>query len=186
MFIDADIGFDAKDVVALLALDRDIIGAPYPKKTINWNAVAAAARRFPEMPPEELANLVGEYVFNPVAESKQFKVSEPVEVLEIGTGFMMIKREIFDKFRETYPEYEYTPDHKGQKHMDGSRKVHAYFHCEIDSVSNRYLSEDYFFCQWVRRMGIKTYLCPWMQLTHSGTYQFTGNLPAIASTLGTL
>lgn len=47
--------------------------------------------------------------------------------------------------------------------------------------SNRYLSEDYMFCQWARRIGLKVWLCPWIKLTHSGTYTFGGSLADIAS-----
>ena len=42
MFIDADIGFNAMDVIAMLVLDKDIIGAPYPKKTIKWENIKKA------------------------------------------------------------------------------------------------------------------------------------------------
>jgi hypothetical protein len=34
MFIDADIDFDPKDVIALLAMNKPVIGGPYPKKCI--------------------------------------------------------------------------------------------------------------------------------------------------------
>ena len=39
LFIDSDIHFNPEDVLALIALDKDIIGAPYPKKSINWKSV---------------------------------------------------------------------------------------------------------------------------------------------------
>src|SRR5271156_5321405 len=45
LFIDADIHFDPKDVIALMALDKDIIGAPYPKKSIKWGSVITAMKR---------------------------------------------------------------------------------------------------------------------------------------------
>ena len=47
--------------------------------------------------------------------------------------------------------------------------------------SNRYLSEDYMFCQWARRIGLKVFLAPWIRLTHTGTYTFGGSLADIAS-----
>ena len=46
--------------------------------------------------------------------------------------------------------------------------------------SNRYLSEDYMFCQWVRRIGMKVWMCPWMRLQHMGAYVFAGSLPDLA------
>lgn len=186
LFLDSDIHFDPKDVVALLALDRDIIGAPYPKKTINWTNVAAAMQRKPDLDVKELENVVGEYVFNVVKGTTEFRVSDPLEVMEIGTGYMMIKREVFDKFRDAYPEFRYKPDHLGQQNFDGSTYIHAYFDTVIDPVSHRYLSEDYMFCQWSRKIGYQVWLCPWMKTQHIGTYAFTGNLPKVAEWTGKL
>jgi len=174
-------------------LDKDVVGGPYPKKSINWNSIAAAARNHPDMPPGELESLVGEYVFNVVQGTSKFTITEPLEVLEIGTGFMMIKREVFTKMAEEYPLIRYKPDHVGQANFDGSRYIHAYFDTVIDSKesitgggSDRYLSEDYMFCQMWRKMGGQIYLCPWMKTQHIGTYAFTGNMAAIAQYTGKL
>ena len=193
LFIDSDIQFSPQDVIALLALEEDVIGAPYPKKSINWNNIAHAARTRPDMPPGELEGLVGDYVFNVVKGTKQFSVTEPLEVLEIGTGFMMIRREVFTKMEQSYPQLRYKPDHLGQSNFDGSRYIHAYFDTIIDTKdsatgggSDRYLSEDYMFCQLWRKIGGKVYLCPWMKTQHIGTYPFSGNLPKIAELTGRL
>lgn len=202
LFLDADIHFDPRDVIALLAMDKEIIGAPYPKKSIKWNAVYEAVKRnfearakdpsVPEIKPQDLERVTGDYVFNAVAGTGQFQVGEPLEVLEIGTGFMMIKREVFEKFEKQYPHLRYRPDHVGQANFDGQRYIHAYFDTVIDSVENggrgsdRYLSEDYMFCQWWRNMGGKIYICPWMRTSHVGTYAFTGDLGAVAALVGNL
>lgn len=193
LFIDADVHYNAQDVVALLALDKDVIGGPYPKKTINWKNVAEAARKHPDLPTKELEKLVGEYVFNVVKGTKNFSVTEPLQVMEIGTGYMMIKREVFDKMKEAYPTIHYKPDHVGQANFDGSRYIQAYFDTVIDTKdsiigggSDRYLSEDYMFCQMWRKIGGEIYLCPWMRTQHIGTYAFTGDMPAVANYTGKL
>jgi len=193
MFIDSDVHFNPQDVIALLALDKDVIGGPYPKKSINWGNIAEAARKHPELAAADLENLVGDYVFNVVAGTKQFSVTEPLKVMEIGTGYMMIKREVFDKMKEAYPQLRYKPDHVGQANFDGSRYIHAYFDTIIDTVdsatgggSDRYLSEDYMFCQLWRKIGGEIYLCPWMKTQHIGTYAFTGNMAKIAELTGKL
>jgi len=186
LFIDSDIHYDPRDVIALMALDKDVIGAPYPKKSINWGNIASAARKHPNLDPKELETLVGEYVFNVVKGTSQFQVTEPLEVMEIGTGFMMVKREVFGKYAEAYPEYRYKPDHVGQANFDGSRYIHAYFDTVIDPESERYLSEDYMFCQWWRKIGGQIYLCPWMKTQHIGTYAFSGNMPKVAELTGKL
>ena len=193
LFIDSDIHYNPQDVLALLALDKDVIGGPYPKKSINWPNVAAAARNHPDMEPRELEGLVGEYVFNVVKGTSQFQVTEPLEVMEIGTGYMMVKREVFEKMEKEYPSIKYKPDHVGQANFDGTRYIHAYFDTVIDTKdsitgggSERYLSEDYMFCQMWRKMGGQIYLCPWMKTQHIGTYAFSGNMPAVAQYTGKL
>jgi len=193
LFIDSDVHYNPQDVVALLALDKDVIGGPYPKKAINWNNIALAARKHPDLAPQELENLVGDYVFNVVKGTQQFSVTEPLEVLEIGTGYMMVKREVFPILEEKYPQLRYKPDHVGQAHFDGSRYIHAYFDTVIDTLdsatgggSERYLSEDYMFCQLWRKAGGSIFLCPWMKTQHIGTYPFTGNLSKIAELTGKL
>jgi len=225
LFIDSDIQFNPQDVLALIGLDKDVIGAPYPKKSINWKNVYVAATKTynPENPQSfdygRLEAVAGDYVFNPVPGTKSFRVNEPLEVMEIGTGFMMVKREVFDKFTAAYPKFNYKPDHLGQQNFDGSRYIHAYFDTVIDNgysfddvhrlmedaakganvqsdfnnllekeknASNRYLSEDYMFCQYWRKIGGEVWICPWMKTTHVGTYGFTGDMPAIAALTGNL
>src|SRR5438105_1383148 len=45
LFLDADIHYNPQDVIALLALDKDVIGAPYPKKSIKWASAIQATLR---------------------------------------------------------------------------------------------------------------------------------------------
>lgn len=191
LFLDSDIHFDPRDVIALLALDKDVIGGPYPKKAIKWRAVKKAIEKNPNIEPDQLANVTGDYVFNPVKGTAQFNITEPLEVLEIGTGFMLVKREVFTQMEAAYPMIRYRPDHVGQAHFDGSRYIHAYFDTVIDTKesitgggSDRYLSEDYMFCQMFRKIGGKIYLCPWMKTDHIGTYHFRGDMPAVANYVG--
>ena len=191
MFIDADIHFDPNDVLALAALDKDIIGGPYPKKCIAWEKVRNAVDTgLADEDPNILEQFTGDYVFNPVENTHQIKVAEPVDVLEIGTGFMMIKRNVFNDFKEAFPQFTYRPDHNRSEHFAGDRMIHAYFDTVIDSKaylgdisgdSERYLSEDYFFCQFVRRLGYQIFLCPWMKLGHMGSYVFSGSMQSLAN-----
>lgn len=189
IFIDSDIHFNAKDVLALLGLavhDKEkyqIMTGPYPKKTIAWEKVAVAAKKGrADENPFELENYTSDFVFNPVKGMKgEFKLHEPIEVMEAGTGFMLFDREVLKKYDEAYPELRYKPDHVRTDNFDGSRMITAFFDCIIDPESKRYLSEDYFFCRKAREAGIKVWMCPWMQLNHIGTHIFKGNMAAIGS-----
>jgi len=187
MFIDSDIGFSPQDVIALMALqiqheEYDIIGGPYPKKTIAWEKIKAAVDKgVADEDASVLDKFVGDFVFNPKSGSGSIKIDEPVEVLEIGTGFMMITRNALEKFNEAYPDLSYRPDHVRTAAFDGSREITQFFQAEIDPKSKRYLSEDYWFCQKAQEIGLRTWFCPWMKLQHVGTYIFGGSLADLAS-----
>lgn len=224
MFIDGDIAFNYDDVVALSVISnmpgKDIVCGPYPKKNISWEKIKRAVDKgFADKDPEQLSRYVGDYVFNPVMGSTEIKIDEPAEVLEGGTGFMMIRRETFEKFLQAYPEINYKPDHARTEHFDGSRSIGQYFQSEIDrynpvkdyesiikriiagetmdtqevkrfydnaqaeiaASSNRYLSEDYWFCQKAIKANMHVWLCPWVQLQHFGTFNFGGSLIDLAA-----
>jgi len=188
MFIDSDIGFNAQDVIAMLALmstednEYDILCAPYPKKCIAWEKIKMAVDRgIADTDANALENYVGDYVFNPVGNKSEIPIGEPVEVLESGTGFMMIKRETLEAYAAAYPEYSYKPDHVRTAHFDGSREITAFFDCIIDPETKRYLSEDYMFCQQARKANLKVWLCPWIRLQHVGSYIFGGSLADLAA-----
>ena len=193
IFIDSDIGFDPKDVITMLALAEgheevndgkpmDILCGPYPKKCIAWEKIKAAVDKgIADKDPNILGNFVGDYVFNPASGTGQIRIDTPTEVLEGGTGFMLIRRETFQTFEKAYPELMYLPDHVRTEHFDGTREIMMYFQALIDPESKRYLSEDYMFCQWARKIGLKIWLCPWMKLQHVGSYIFGGSLADLAS-----
>jgi len=187
LFIDSDIGFNPQDVLALLAMqdddsDYDVIGAPYPKKCISWEKIKLAVDKgIADEDPNRLEKFVGDYVFNPKGGQREIPIGQPVEVMEIGTGFMMIRRKTFDKYKEVFPNLHYKPDHIRTEAFDGSREIMAYFDCIIDPVSKRYLSEDYMFCYNVQKADMKVWFCPWMQTQHVGTYVFGGSLADLAS-----
>lgn len=187
MFIDSDIGFNPRDVLGLLALsilnpEYDVIGGPYPKKCISWEKIKLAVDKgVADEDPNVLENFVGDYVFNPKAGTKEIRIDQPVEVAEIGTGFMLMRKDILNKYKEAYPDLSYKPDHIRTAEFDGSREIHAYFDTIIDPDTRRYLSEDYMFCYNVQKMGGTVWFCPWMQLQHVGSYIFGGSLQHIAS-----
>lgn len=186
MFIDSDIGFDPQDVIAMLALMNDdspydVMGGPYPKKCISWEKIKQAVDKgFADENPNKLENFVGDYVFNPKGGQREIPLGEPVEVLEIGTGFFMARRKTFEQYAKAYPELSYKPDHVRTEHFDGSREIMAYFDCIIDPDSKRYLSEDYNFCYHAAKAGMKVWFCPWMKLQHVGSYVFGGSLVDLA------
>ena len=197
IFIDSDIGFDARDVLSMMALmdhedDKskyDIMCAPYPKKCIAWEKIKAAVDQGKaDEDPNNLDKYVGDFVFNPVPGTDRIQLDEPAEVLEGGTGFMMFTKKILQKYKDAYWNdsenspggFRYRPDHVRTKEFDGKSEIMMYFQALIDPETRRYLSEDYMFCQWARKIDLKIWLCPWMKLQHVGTHVFGGSLADLA------
>ena len=167
-WIDADIKFRPEDALRMLEADKDIIGGIYPKKEINWGTVRDAALKG----EQNLAAHTGSFVVNlPYGKtSVTVKRDEPTEVMYVGTGFMLIKRKVFEKLKK------FTPTFVSDMNVLAGEKIYAFYLDPICSESNRLLSEDYYFCQqWINHGG-KIYAAPWCQLGHMGTYLFEGNL----------
>lgn len=184
LFIDSDIVFRPIDVweMAQVALesDKDIVCGAYPKKNIAWEKVKRAVDKGiadkGKNHPDVLTNYTGDFVFSLEREG-EYPMDKPFEVKESGTGFMLIRRDVFEKIAEANPDNSYIPDHPRTKDFDGSREITAFF---LDPLVNkRHLSEDYYFCMKAKELGLKVWLCPWIRLHHVGTYVFVGNLPAI-------
>ena len=167
-WIDADIRFRAEDAVKMLESDVDIIGGIYPKKEINWETVRQAALE----KKENLQNHTGSFVVNLLnsESSVTVPVDQPCEVSAIGTGFMLIKRSVFDELKPHTPIYV-----SDMNHLAG-QEIHAFYLDPIDPESRRLLSEDYYFCHQWRAIGGKVHAAPWCQLGHMGTYLFEGGL----------
>jgi hypothetical protein len=186
LFVDADIGFDTRDVLAMLESDCDIIGAPCPKKSIRWDRVQAAIKKNGrEFTNEELARLAGDFVFNfePFQGQKQFKMEELQEMRHLGTGLLMIRRNVFEKFREAYPDRWYN-GYGDSSALPGP--IHDFFQVGVNPETHDYDSEDYRFCLDCKAIGFKVMMMPSVRTTHMGTYKFIGDLPAVAATVGHL
>jgi hypothetical protein len=92
------------------------------------------------------------------------------EVLDGPTGFMLIKRHVFEQMEAKYPELMCQNDHQNRD----LETYHACFDCMIDPVSRRYLSEDYAFCRRWQQMDGKIFADVTTTLGHVGNIRFHG------------
>jgi hypothetical protein len=162
MWIDADIGFNALDIVSMLLADKDIVCGIYPRKEVDWARVAQAVRA--GVPPEELSNHAGLFAIKLLEGSAGDFGADSDGLFEIeagGTGFMLIKRGVFDTLFEVVREY--APDR---------RVIKEFYATTTDPESGRLISEDIHFCMLARSHGYKIYAAPWVRLSHAGTYVF--------------
>ncbi len=172
MFIDADIGFNGDAVAQLMAADRDIACGIYPKKEVNWDSVkrAAAAGK------EDLHDYGGAFVFNMVgSEDVSTDENGVIEVRHGGTGFMLIKRGVFEHLAPHVPTYRVSSFQDPDTGEYARPLTHEYFATSIDE-SGALLSEDYHFCELWRKHGGKVHAHPFVRLTHTGTYTYDGDI----------
>jgi hypothetical protein len=148
MFIDADIGFEPAEIFKLVLADKDIAGGLYPKKALPIS-----------------------YVVNKIPDAE--KQGNLVEVMNLGTGFMLIKREVLEQMIAANPELHYQ-DSIGLDPKYAPFK-YALFDTEICPETREYLSEDYLFCKRWRKMGGKIWADLSITLNHVGYHTFRGD-----------
>lgn len=161
MFIDADIGFNPEDVFKLLDRNLDIVCGGYPCKAIDWNYVHKAAIN--GVPPEGLSSFASPYIYNKVENAEAN--DELLEVIEAGTGFMLIKRNVFEQLADKVNEYI-----SNQFGYSVGVKIKEYFATSIEQ--GILLSEDYHFCRLFRKHGGKVYIDTSIVLQHIGAHVF--------------
>ena len=170
LFIDADIGFEAKSILRFLEFDEEVVCSPYPMKLINWDGI-------PELIKEgkDYKYLSHPYVLN-FADKDNINVKNGfAEVLDAATGFMLIKRSCLEKMIKEYQDLYYITDQIVNGKEFDSKNTYLFFDTMKDE-DGRYLSEDYAFSRRWQKIGGKIWADLGSTLTHFGGYRFTGQL----------
>lgn len=149
IFIDCDIIFSPEHFYRLASHQEGVVGGFYPKK---------------QQGATEMVCNVPDPVDPPRPDGLQ-------RMAYIGTGFMKIRRFVFEAMRERYrDEIEFRPDQsaEGTKHWD-------FFQTGVYTYPNgakRYLSEDWFFCQRAMNFGVTIWGDTQIVLGHRGRIIF--------------
>jgi len=185
MFIDADIGFNPIDVLSLAVTakpdtDKAVVCGTYSRKSIQWPQVRDAAKSgIADADANTLSSLTGTFPFGlEPGQNKTVDIGEPMSVSHAGTGFMMIRRDVFETLSDRLTDRRYFDPGANSGQGD---TVTSFFDSDIDPDTNQYLGEDYTFCHRVRDAGMKVWICPWMRLSHVGTYVFGGGMADLAA-----
>ena len=145
MFIDADIGWEPWHLLVMLNAQKDVIGGLYPMKSlpVKW-----CVNGFDGAEVSEDGNLQ--------------------EVSKTGTGFMLIKRDVFEKLNAHPATKPFMND------IGLPTELNPYMKTYFDTAvrENRYYSEDWTFCENFRDLGGKIWVDKRVLLKHTGTYVF--------------
>jgi hypothetical protein len=143
-FVDADIGWEPWHLLVLLNRNVDVIGGLYPMKTmpIKWvvNGFEGA-----EEGPDGLQ-----------------------EVSKAGTGFLLMKRHVFEQLN-SHPAVK---PYKNDIGLDPKYDRHLKTYFDTAVRQGRYYSEDWTFCENWRDLGGKVFVDKRVLLRHSGSYVF--------------
>jgi hypothetical protein len=156
-WIDADIGYSPEAALRLLRADRDVVAGVYPLKREDWPSdgvpQGTTRARFEELYARYTVNTgrLGEDV-TLVIDADGF-----MKVREAPTGFMCIRRKVFERLIAAYPELQYVPDWP-EGSVPGGAVHYRFFDVTVDPESGRYLSEDYGFCRLWEKIGGEMYV----------------------------
>jgi hypothetical protein len=171
LFIDADQSFEPEDIIRMVEYNKEIIAAPVPMKSINWeNVISATAKG-----KTNYETYSGNFNINflPNSKGNQININEPYEVSRVGTGMMLIKREVFVKLIENSKIASYTAvDVSGS--VNSGEIVYAFWESAIKE--NILMSEDYNFCEMWKEIGGKIFIDLAARVQHHGSYIFKGSL----------
>lgn len=142
--VDSDIGFEPGHLDRLVSHGVGVVGGPYchKKPGLEWSARALDG-----------------------------KVPDPAtglqELVAHGTGFMLIKREVFEKIRDTRPELAHVEDwseNRGSTRWDFFQEGVVTEPGYYDQPT--FLSEDFYFCKNAREAGYPIYVDTTFHVMH--------------------
>jgi hypothetical protein len=156
-FVDADIGWEPWHLLVLLNRDVDVCAGLYPMKTMPIKWVVNGFEGAEEGPDG-------------------FQ-----EVSKAGTGFLLMKKHVFDKLK-SHPAVK---QYKNDIGLDPKYDQHLKTYFDTAVRQNRYYSEDWTFCENWRDLGGKIWVDKRILLRHSGSYVFCmENQQHLMSTIG--
>jgi hypothetical protein len=158
LFIDADIGFEPDAIYRLIEKDVPLCLTPYPVKGYGANNQLQFIVHFPDK------------------DNVRIQKDGFAEITAGPTGFMMIKREVFEKLAEKYPERKTVNKQLVGNKVETMEKGWYTFFETAQDPENGYLGEDIAFCRLWTNIGGKIYADTQTPLTHFGSHAFHGSL----------
>ena len=140
LMIDSDIGWSGKYVLELLASGLDFVGASY------------------------LCRINDRFHFNPLLDEKKNLVVSSngyIKALHIPSGFVLIKRNVFEAFMEKFPDRWYE-----KLYVGNVKKVYMFFNTEL--LHHRFFGEDFSFCNYIHEIGKDIWVSPFITIDHDG------------------
>jgi hypothetical protein len=175
LFIDSDISFNAGAAERLVACDKDIISIPYPLKDMNWDKALKLFGEGKLKTAKDIRNKAFYRYPMKVPDNNAIRIKDGIiEVTHSPTGFMLIKRKVFDKMIKKYPHLRIDQDQVINGKNERLPHMWNFFDTQFDQEKHTYLGEDFAFCKRWKDIGGKCYAWIFDYITHVGEHQYTG------------
>jgi len=145
LFLDADIGVPAAGIRRLIEHGRDVVAAPVPLKGLGPS---------------------GERIFNvgrTVGESGSLTLVD-----RVGTAVLLLSRRAVDALVDEAKRDGRVYDRASTMSGDAATRVH-YDVFRVGVADGEYLSEDYWACATLRKLGYAVHVDPTIVVRHHGT-----------------
>jgi hypothetical protein len=174
LFIDSDIGFEASSIYDMLAREKELISIPYPLKNINWEKIVRKIKENPSVDIEKVMGFGNQYPMK-IPDHNNVQVQKNViEVTHAPTGCMLIKRSVFDKLKQAYPDKSIRQGTIINGKMEDKEEMWNFFDTLHDPKTKIYLGEDFAFCKLWKDIGGKCYALINQKIQHVGEHSYVG------------
>lgn len=173
LFLDSDLIFQPSTVLKMIAQKKEIVGASYPKKALNWDKIQHHIKNPKGKQIHEIQALASDMNYNIVVNEKnQAQIIDGFfRVKDVPTGMMLIDKRAMCNIINRNRDCKYKNNVAGYK---GENCFYDLF--KVGVSDGIYLSEDYYFCKLARECGCELWLDADTTLMHIGKYNYIGNL----------
>jgi hypothetical protein len=166
-FIDSDISWNPEELLNMLKKVQSdeekykVTCAIYPNKSYLWERGVKDEK---DKTTIDITKVL-ECAFIELPEDKKVidETTKLQTVKHAGTGFMLIKRDVFENIEDMCETY-----------IEDGEEIREYFKCRV--VENDYLTEDYYFCHMCGEKDINIWFDEEVKLSHEGNHVFSTRL----------
>ena len=171
LFVDADMGFEPQLVQEMLALDKPVVGAVSPRRSIDLNRLVKIASEGTKA--DSAINRAHDYIVQTVRGRTAGRKKGFIEVDGIGAGVLLIQRGAIEQMLEKLPNLS---DKGAPKTSPLARNLDRLIRAfdPITTDAGR-LSEDFSFChRWRNECGGEIWASTDRKITHVGLHHYEG------------
>jgi hypothetical protein len=171
LFVDSDMGFEAQLVQEMLALNKPVVGAVSPRRSIDLNRLVKIASEGTKA--ESAINRAHDYIVQTVRGRTAGRKKGFIEVEGIGAGVLLIQRSAIEQMLKKLPAVsDKTAPKTSPLARNLNRMIRAFDPVTTDAGR---LSEDFSFChRWHNACGGEIWASTEHKITHVGLHHYEG------------